>query len=288
MRARHFLLEALVMIVLFTNTSCRGKKDAPSSVESDSKAAEDTKTAAPATTAFLHLPLAIEDPAFAAKWKASLLNLPHDPSTPPHFAEPSRGSTPSQAYLDLRSSPIPTSWRMKTEEWMMEAGGLYRLGLVAGTGFQEIRTWTRVLRETLALIENPQPSPPFQSSVKLFVSSAEASTPPATTPWNRFIEVQPHPQSSPLAREACEVFRKWFSVRQLLAGRSQRALSRNKESIVLYCSLVPWENEIRPLPFLQVAELPLPLVEAEKQTLMFRNPADLIRSDKLQILLEMN
>jgi len=287
-RARQFLLEALGFAVLLAATSCSRKKDAPSSPESSPEVPESAKSNEPAPTAFLHLPMGTEDPVFAAKWKESLLQLPHDPSIPPHFSEPAKGVTPTQAYLDLRTSAIPTNWRMKSEDWMMESGSIYRLGLVAGTGFQETRTWTRVLREAQALIENPQPTPPFQNSLKLFVSSTEPTTPPAATPWNRFIEVLPQPQSSALAREACEVFRKWFSVRQLLAGQSQRALNRNKESIVLYCTLAPWDREIQPLPFLQIAELPLPLVQADKQAILFRSSADLIRSDKLQILLEMN
>ena len=167
---------------------------------------------------------------------------------------------------------------------MNEAGAIYRLGLGAGSGLQDMRSWTRVLQETLALLESPQPTPPFRSSLKLFTALSGVIDRNRFAPLNRYVEIQAATQSSPLAREACESFRKWFSARQLLAGRSIRALNRSREIVVLSCQLIGWEEGPKTLPFLQIAEMPLPLIEPERQELLFRNGADLVRPDRLQLL----
>jgi hypothetical protein len=251
-----------------------------------SKKATQPQAAAPTTTSDslvpgelpskrpLILPLGLEDPTFSQRWRETLLRIPSDdPLLPAPYAD-----------VSVSNTPIPSERRLSTDAWMNEAGAIYRLGLAAGSGLQDMRSWTRVLQETLTLLETPQPVPPYRSSLKLFTALSGVIDKTRYAPMNRYVEIEAATQSSPLAREACESFRKWFSTRQLLAGRSVRALNRSKESVVLHCQLIGWEEGPKTLPFLQIAEMPLPLIEPERQELLFRNGADLVRPDRLQLL----
>jgi hypothetical protein len=199
---------------------------------------------------------------------------------------PSDDPKQSAPYADVTVSNevLPSVRRLSTEAWMNETGAIYRLGLRAGSGLQDMRSWTRVLQEALALLETPQPTPPFRTSLKLFTALSGVVEKNRYAPLNRYVEIQSAPQASSLAKEACESFRKWFSARQLLASRSVRAMNRNKEPVILHCQLIGWEEGPQTLPFLQIAEMPLPLIEPERQELLFRNGADLVRPDRLELL----
>lgn len=273
MALRHLPLSASSLLMALVLMGCSKERSAPPSAFPPSKSGA-TAAAEASQKRPLTLPLGLEDPIFSARWRETLLRIPSDdPMQPAPYAD-----------VRVSNTPLPPLRRLSTEAWMNEAGAIYRLGLGAGSGLQDMRSWTRVLQETLALLESPQPTPPFRSSLKLFTALSGVIDRNRFAPLNRYVEIQAATQSSPLAREACESFRKWFSARQLLAGRSIRALNRSREIVVLSCQLIGWEEGPKTLPFLQIAEMPLPLIEPERQELLFRNGADLVRPDRLQLL----
>ncbi|MEO5667207.1 MAG: hypothetical protein ABIR96_04035 [Bdellovibrionota bacterium] len=274
---RHETSFILSLCVLFAFVACNKKKE-PDPISSASGTTSNSTVPGEVPADELVLPLGIEDPVFAMKWKQALARRSLE--SPPNAI--------TELPVSIRDTSIPEAWRLSTESWLAEAGSLYRLGFSSGSGIQDLRTWTRILQETQTLIEDPQPATPFRASIKFFSAFSDPPNHTRYAPLNRYVEVQTSPQASPLGREACEVLRKWFSARQLLAGRSVRAFNRNKETIVMLCSLVSSEESPSQLPFLQVAELPLPLVEPTRREPLFKTPADLIRPDKLQILQEMN
>jgi len=269
-----FILGSLVLAV-----ACSPKPSpSPESPEEQSPENNAVEKQSDNTKASLVLPLGFEDPAFAANWKQSLAKI----------AMTEEAGFLALGSLSVRTQAVPSAWRAPTEDWLAETGSIYRLGLGAGPSIQDARLWTRILQELQTLFETPQPQPPFRSSLQLFSAFGETTGRTRLAALDRYLEVQPTPQASPLAREACEAFRKWFSARQLLAGRTIKAFNRNKDPVVLSCSLIAWNLAPASLPFLQVAELALPLRIPGQRELLFKSSADLIRGEKLQNLLEMN
>jgi hypothetical protein len=214
--------------------------------------------------------MGFEDVAFAERWKSQLAQS----------SDPELGFT-------VRSEALDPRWKMPVENWLNESGSVYRLALKAGSGTQDLRTWLRLLQDAQALIESPQPALPWRSSTRFFSNLRLLPGPSTGAPLNRYVEIQTAPGASPLAKEACEVLRRWFSARQLLAGRNLRALSRTKESLTLHCSLDVWTETPPTMPYLQVAELPLPILEPERQELLFRAWSDLERLEKIRTLQRM-
>ena len=258
-----FGLTLLLGLVLGLNTCSRKnskthESPAPSTPISSSESVPVTQK-----TAF-QIPMSAEDRLFAEQWKASL--------------------SASEGTFELRDASLDPKWKLNTETWLNEVGTLFRLALKPGAGTQEMRSWLRLLQDAQSLIEDPQLVLPLKPSLKLFSNLRVLPAPTTSVSMNRYIEVQTDPSASPLAKEACEVFRKWFSARQLMTGRNLKALSRTRETLTLNCSLDIWQETPPTMPYLQIAELPLPIVEPERQEVLFRYAADLLRADKIRTL----
>ncbi len=275
-----------LLVLLTLLTACR-PRSSPSDDALPSSSVPQANTS-PKAHPRIALPLVLEDAPLVSSWRSLILAAPGTESAEeqiPLFAEPSDSSPlPRHAWIETRRSPLPTGWRVSNSSWYQESGSIYRMILSPGSGTQDVWTWVRILREVLFLVESPELSMPFRPSLKL-VTQNDASIPRSRLlPLGRFIEIQPSAASSPLAREACDTFRRWFAARQLLMGRSLKAVNRNREALVLHCDFTRLDETIRATAYLQIAELPLPIQDPRRKEILFRSPSDLIRWDKLRRL----
>jgi hypothetical protein len=292
MNAGSLFLSALSVLIptLLTNCSRQSERKDASLPSSQESRTNPTETPVEATAPHLFLPLGNDDPAFVVFWKELLVQQEGSDTSGPLFSDASlRDKTPppQRAWVSKGESELGAGWRIPHAQWIQEVGSIYRLVLSPGLGTQDPWIWTRVLREAQSLIETPEPSFPFRPSLKLVASQDEAIPRAVPLSTGDYVDVQSSRQASPLARETCETFRRWFSTRQLLSGRNVKAQGRNKEALVLFCDLLRPDQETRGPPYLQLTELALPIQDPKRKDILFRTPADLQRWDRLNRLPEL-